>query len=131
MRDEVDDFESLYIHSDDVPTTRVETTVARRNAARKKRTFIKIPLEWSHRLSHTKHAYTRAVLDCLLLLAWRGGAVSVVLSNLALRDWGVPPREKSRALAELEELRLITTERCKGKSPRITLLIEPGPVSPR
>ncbi len=27
MRDEVDDFESLYIHSDDVPTTRVEKTV--------------------------------------------------------------------------------------------------------
>ncbi len=57
----------------------------------------------------------------------RGRRSLVVLSNLALRDWGVPPREKSRALAELEELRLITTERCKGKSPRITLLIEPGP----
>lgn len=84
------------------------------------------PLEWSHRLSRPKHAYTRAVADCLLYLEWRGKGKPLRLSNVALQEWGVSSRDKSRALKELEVLGLIEVERRKGKSPRITLF-KPGP----
>ncbi len=79
---------------------------------------------WALKLASAKHVYTVTVALCLLHLAWRSQDASapVTLSNLSLTDWGVSPRDKSRALKELEGLGLITTERCKRKSPHVTLI---------
>lgn len=112
----------LRVPDADIPLRKVETPTSKRREARRRQEFIKVPLVWSQLLARPKHAYTRAVADCLLFLEWRRKGGPVTLSNVALQPWDVSPRDKSRALEELEELGLIAIERGHGKSPRITLL---------
>jgi len=47
-----------------------------------------------------------------------------VVSNLMLRDWGIQPDAKSRALRKLERAGLITVERRGKRSPQVTLLVK-------
>lgn len=119
--DGFDNLDALRIRDDDIPVRMEETPVARRHQVRQLHAFIQTPLDWSQRLARPTHAYTRAVADCLLHLEWKGKGGPVALSNLALKPWGVSPREKSRALKELEGLGLIAIDRSRGKSPRVTL----------
>jgi hypothetical protein len=119
-----DNLNSLRVCDEDIPTRKVETPASRRRQEQR-RAFVMVPLEWSQRLARPTHAYTRAVLDCLLFLDWKGKGEPVILSNVALQAWGVSSRDKSRALNELEGLGLIAIERRKGRSPRITLF-KPG-----
>jgi hypothetical protein len=114
--------ESMSIRVEDIPARKLETPASKRHEAKRRQEFIKVPLVWSQLLARPKHAYTRAVADCLLFLEWKAKGGSVKLSNVALQPWGVSPRDKSRALEELEKLGLIAIERGHGKSPRITLL---------
>lgn len=51
----------------------------------------------------------------------------VVLSNLALQRFGLDRNAKYRALAWLEEARLVSVERKLGRSPIVTLLDRRGP----
>jgi DNA-binding transcriptional ArsR family regulator len=48
---------------------------------------------------------------------------SFIVSNLMMREWGIKPDAKSRALRKLEEAGLITIERRGKRSPRVTLLL--------
>lgn len=50
-------------------------------------------------------------------------ADTFIVSNLMLRDWGVEPDAKTRALHKLEEAGLIRVERRGKRSPQITLLV--------
>jgi DNA-binding transcriptional ArsR family regulator len=57
---------------------------------------------------------------------------SFILSNLMVREWGISPDAKSRALRALEKARLITIERRGRRSPLVTLVVQntvPGPNS--
>jgi len=47
-----------------------------------------------------------------------------IVSNLMLRDWGIQPDAKSRALRKLERAGLITVERRGKCSPQVTLLVK-------
>ena len=51
----------------------------------------------------------------------------VVLSNLALQRFGLDRNAKYRALAWLEEARLVSVERKLGRSPTVTILDRGGP----
>jgi DNA-binding transcriptional ArsR family regulator len=48
---------------------------------------------------------------------------SFELSNLMVREWGIEPDAKSRALRKLERAGLITVERRGKRSPRVTLVV--------
>jgi DNA-binding transcriptional ArsR family regulator len=45
------------------------------------------------------------------------------VSNLMLREWGIKPDAKTRALRKLEKAGLITVERRGKRSPRVTLVV--------
>lgn len=117
-----DDLEKLRIHPEYIPTRMVETDAIRRRRAKQRRAFVMRPLEWSHRLARATCGATNAVADCVLYLSWKSKGEPVTLSNVALENWRVSPREKSRAIAELEELGLITVERRRRRSPLVTVL---------
>jgi hypothetical protein len=46
------------------------------------------------------------------------------VSNLMVRDWGIRPDAKRRALRALENARLIKIERRGKRSPQVTLVVE-------
>jgi DNA-binding transcriptional ArsR family regulator len=46
-----------------------------------------------------------------------------VVSNLMMKDWGVQPDAKSRALRTLEKAGLIAIERKGKRSPFVTLIV--------
>jgi hypothetical protein len=48
---------------------------------------------------------------------------SFELSNLMVREWGIQPDAKARALRKLEKAGLITVERRGKRSPRVTLIV--------
>jgi DNA-binding transcriptional ArsR family regulator len=48
-----------------------------------------------------------------------------IVSNLIVREWGVLPDAKSRALRKLEKAGLITIERRGKRSPHVTLVMQP------
>ena len=62
----------------------------------------------------------------LLRLSFKKNSNTVSLPNSTLKELGVTRHEKWRALNELEHKKLVTVESTKGKSPRITLLSNPG-----
>ena len=47
-----------------------------------------------------------------------------IVSNLMLRDWGIQPDAKRRALRKLQGAGLITVERQGKRSPQATLLVK-------
>jgi DNA-binding transcriptional ArsR family regulator len=46
-----------------------------------------------------------------------------IVSNLMVRDWGIEPDAKSRALCALEKAGLVTVARRGKRSPRVTLVV--------
>jgi hypothetical protein len=54
---------------------------------------------------------------------WKDGGEPFRLSNGAVAMEGVPRQRKWDALGELEQLGLITVERRKRKTPRITVIV--------
>jgi DNA-binding transcriptional ArsR family regulator len=53
-------------------------------------------------------------------------ADSFIVSNLMLREWGIEPDAKTRALRKLEEAGLIRIERRGKRSPQVTLVVRIG-----
>jgi len=49
-----------------------------------------------------------------------------IVSNILMKEWGVSPDAKSRALRKLEEAGLIAIERRGKRSPQISLLVVGG-----
>jgi hypothetical protein len=50
-------------------------------------------------------------------------ATTVLLSNVTCREWGIGPDAKRRALLKLEKAGLVAVDRCKKKSPKVTLVV--------
>jgi DNA-binding transcriptional ArsR family regulator len=50
-------------------------------------------------------------------------ADTFIVSNIMLREWGVQPDAKSRALRALERAGLIRVERQGKRSPQVTLIV--------
>ena len=89
-----------------------------------KQQFVMVPLHWTEKLAKAKHLATYRVALHLLFQTWKKRGKTIPLSNMGLRDKGVSPREKSRALKELERFGLIKVARNRGKSPLIEVLSE-------
>ena len=51
-------------------------------------------------------------------------ADTFVVSNLMVRDWGIEPDAKRRALRKLEKIGLIRIERRGKRSPQVTLVLQ-------
>jgi hypothetical protein len=84
--------------------------------------FTIVPGIWKEQLTEARHIATYRVALHILTRDWEGGGKPFTLSNGALALEGVGRGTKWRALKELERLALITVERRKRKSPRITAL---------
>jgi len=99
-----------------------ETAGMRRRREKLNQQFIMVPVTWLTTIGTTKCGATWLVALHLLRLSWKKRSNTINLSNSTLKELGVPPRKKWRALNELERKKLVTVERGNGKSPRITLL---------
>ena len=71
----------------------------------------------------------KALLVGMALWHLRGlrKADTFIVSNLILRDWGILPDAKRRALRKLEEAGLIRVARNQKRSPEVTLVVANGP----
>lgn len=86
--------------------------------------WVKLPRAVALRLSGKAAGSAWTVYCCLLDLEFRAleKGKPLILSNKALREWGVGRMKKTRALMELENLGLVSIERGIHKAPRIRLL---------
>lgn len=89
---------------------------------RKAERFVKFPWSWVERLVEARYVATYRVALHVLHQHWRSGGKPFALSNRTVKTEGVGRIAKWRALGELEQLGLITIERHKGRSPRITVI---------
>jgi hypothetical protein len=86
--------------------------------------FIRVPWTWVERLAEARYIATYRVALHVLYRHWKNGGEPFTLSNGMVAMEGVERRAKWRALRELEQLGLITIERRKRKTPRITAFIQ-------
>jgi hypothetical protein len=86
------------------------------------RHYTLVPREWELRLLDAKHMGTYRLAIELLYLHWWDKGKPVTLSGKAAKAVKLPARSKSRALAELERLGLVSVARQPRRSPRVTLL---------
>ena len=77
---------------------------------------------WREQLTKARYIATYRAALHILMRNWESGGKPFTLSNGALALEGVKRSAKWRALQDLEQLGLITIERRKRKSPRITAL---------
>ena len=103
---------------DDPAWNKVSKKVPRSRA----RKFTMFPGAWEERLTKARHLATYRVALHILYRAWRHKGEPILLANEQLADKGVTRRNKWRALAELEQLGLITVVKRQRKSPIITVL---------
>jgi hypothetical protein len=89
----------------------------------KRRYFVKVPSTWIERLVEARHIATYRVALHVLYRHWKGGGAPFTLSNTAMANEGVTRHRKWEALGELEQLGLVTVERRKRRSPRVTVIV--------
>jgi hypothetical protein len=83
--------------------------------------FVKVPLWWATAAAKATRTTKAPVWMRLLHLAWKGQQRTFCLPNGWLAEQGVSRFTKNRALKELEAAGLITIERRRRKSPRVTV----------
>jgi hypothetical protein len=114
MADHFDDLDNLAIPAHAlvrIPTPKEQ---------KRRRHFIKVPWTWHEKLLGARWAATYPVAAHILYHHWKSRGEPFTLANNAIA--GVTRWGKWRALAELESFGLITIERRKRRSPRITIL---------
>lgn len=124
MRDdsEVFDLENLRLPDDMLPKANPSPSPKIVGKLRQNKRFVMIPIEWSDRLDAARCIATEKVARHLLIQSFRDHTKTVRLANDMLESKGITPKQKWRALKELEALGLISIEHRPRKSPKITLL---------
>ncbi len=97
--------------------------VVPRKTQKRRQGFVKVPGLWVERLVEARYVATYRVALHVLHRHWKSSGKPFTLSNGAIAMEGVTRFRKWRALAELEQLGLISIERRPSRSPRITILI--------
>jgi len=107
------------------PAAQEPTTRGGRRVSPVKGKFIAGPIDVAW-LSQASKLGVTALWVGLALWFVRGlrGADSFLVSNLMMRDWGVLPDAKSRALRKLEQAGLIAIEGRGKRSPRVSLVVQ-------
>jgi hypothetical protein len=86
------------------------------------RVYTAIPREWELRLLDAERISTYRLAIELLYLHWYGGkGKPVTVSSKVAKAVKLSVRSKWRALAELDQLGLIETDRSLRRSPRVIL----------
>jgi hypothetical protein len=85
------------------------------------RLYTVIPREWELRLLEAKRISTYRLAIELLYLHWHGKGKPITVSSKVAKAVKLSVRSKWRALAELEQLGLIETDRSRRRSPRVIL----------
>ena len=106
------------------PETLTKLAVVPRKIQKRRKQFVMVPWGWMERLATVRYVATYRVALHVLYRHWKGSGEPFSLSNGMVAMEGVGRRAKWRALRELEQLRLITIERRKRKSPRITVHLQ-------
>lgn len=91
---------------------------------KRRKGFTMVPGLWQERLTKARRIATYRVALHILRRHFESGGEPFTLSNGAAALEGVTRWRKWEALAELEKLGLITVERRKRRSPRITVLCD-------
>jgi hypothetical protein len=95
-------------------------------AAKKKRKeppFVRVPLWWAESAAAATKSPSALVWVHLLYVAWKRKSMAFPLSNKYLERNGVSREVKRKVLRNLEAAGLITVERRRGRSPRITIVV--------
>jgi hypothetical protein len=95
--------------------------VVPRKIQKRRRHFVIVPWSWVERLTKARYIATYRVALHILYEHWRAGGRPCTLANDAVE--GIASGTKWRALRELEHLGLVTIERRKPKTPRVTALV--------
>jgi hypothetical protein len=102
----------------------VPDSIASKKRKQRRRQFTMVPNSWIEDLREARHPSTYRVAFYLLRQHWKSGKESIPVSTVALNEWGVSRRQKWRALAELERLKLVKVVRRPRKAPLVTLLFD-------
>jgi len=106
----------------DRDSLRVNPTQLRRSAKNKwRRHHVQFPWTWIECLKAAKRISTYRLALLLVYEHWRTGGKPIVLSNIIAKEEGLSRRGKWRALAELEQLGLVTVQRQRRQAPRLIL----------
>ena len=84
--------------------------------------FVRVPLEWVHRLAGARYAATTTLALHLLHRTFQEHRQTIRVANGLLALKGISRGQKWRALAELQAMGLVEIEHRERKSPIITLL---------
>ena len=105
------------------PETLAKLAIVPRKIRRQRGHFVRVPWTWIARLAKARYTATYRVALHILYRHWKNRGEPFTLSNGMVAMEGVSRWQKWRALRELEQLGLITIERRKRKTPRITVTI--------
>lgn len=94
-----------------------------RKVQKRRQSFVKVPGLWVERLAGARYIATYRLALHVLHRHWKSCGKPFTLSNGMVAMEGVARGTKWRGLCELEQLGLVTIERRKRKSPRITVLV--------
>lgn len=103
------------------PEMLTQLAVVPRKIQKRREQFVMVPWSWIERLVKTSSANTYRVALHLLYEHWKRRRQPFCLPNGMLAMEGVSRFAKWRALAELEQLGLISVERRPHRSPKITV----------
>jgi hypothetical protein len=121
MHDDDFDLESLKLPDDAVAAV-VAKMPGNGKLRRQRQPFIMTPVEWADRLDGARYTATWRVAMHLLRRSFKDRRQTIRLANGTLAPKGVSPKQKWRALGELERLGLIRVKHRERKSPDVTLL---------
>jgi hypothetical protein len=103
------------------PDMLARLAVVPRKIQKRREQFVKVPWIWIDRLAKTSSANTYRVVLHLLYEHWRHNAQPFPLPNGMLEMGGITRFAKWRALAELEQLGLVSVEKRSRRSPKVTV----------
>ncbi len=118
MMDGNDDFDIQKLRVD--PEFVQQALKAKRKEWR--RVFTVLPRSWEIRLLGATRICTYKLATELLYLHWLNKGKTIAVTSKVAAAAKLSTRSKSRALAELEQLGLITVDRGVRRAPRVTLL---------
>jgi hypothetical protein len=124
MMDDTFDAKALALKPEQLESGRLaETGIAAAKRERRKKQFALVPLEQFERLAKTPNDASWKVFLHLLFLDWRYPGNVIRVGNLALKQLGVSPDAKIRALIKLEGLGLIKVKKMLPRSsPEVIVL---------
>jgi hypothetical protein len=107
------------------PTKPVKPTARHR---RMENAFVQVPLKLAAEAAAASNTRKCFVFLWLLYEAWRLNSTTIPLPNGALKQYGITPKQKMRALIDYEKASLIQVQKTKRQAVTVQLLFQLGQV---